>query len=512
MNKIQKLITQTISLAKAYENPAFGIINVNKSPLGGGIGYPQNIPHVENNAHRPSNYMLPLQIERLVVDITTLNLGFSEAENAWYPHRFRLQQIFIQMIREGHTLSCIEKRKRLTLQKDFCIGKKNADGQWIENKEATKIFNKKWFKTLVGYGLDAQFYGYSLIQLGDLIIKGKDYNFKNLTVLKRWNISPDRHQFVQIPYQTWGLSIDKKEFFTEVSAKRHDKQYGIDVYNEDVDDRGEKFDDWWVYIDTPSDIGASVCGYGLLATVAMYSIILKSNLKWNANFNQMNVAPYRHAQTDHDFDSDEYKRLAQALSQMGNSGYLLTNKDDVLNFINGNTGPLWQSFGDLEKRCQAMISKLIGGHANFMDAQATALGGGSGGKKVAEEDTTPEGKAQLMIEKEQDSFCLNFLNDVCYPKFQKLGFPLKNGECFYLPNDKEKMEVRKRKDEADQVTANIFKTIKEAGGKPDWNYFSERTGITTEEAPEPTPSSFGVNQERAKNIQARLKVMYQGKK
>lgn len=38
------------------------------------------------------------------------------------------------------------------------------------------------------------------------------------------------------------------------------------------------------------------------------------------------------------------------------------------------------------------------------------------------------------------------------------------------------------------MVADIFKTIKDAGGKPDWAYFTERTGIQVTEAPEPEPA------------------------
>ena len=60
---------------------------------------------------------------------------------------------------------------------------------------------------------------------------------------------------------------------------------------------------------------------------------------------------------------------------------------------------------------------------------------------------------------------------------------------FEFKNDAEKEELRRREDESNQKTANIFKTIKDAGGDPDWRYFSERTGITVEKTAATEPIS-----------------------
>lgn len=450
--------------------------------LGGIKGSMRGIPFVESNAHAPRNFMVPLQIERIKTDLESWRLAVIEMENANYPHRFREQQLLIDVVLEGHVAACLKKRKQMTLLKQFKIGKQNDEGVWVENKVASAIFKKKWFKELVGYGLDAQFYGYSLIQLGDLISKGGKYDFKNLTILKRWHVSPDRKQLVQVPYQTWGIDIQPSAELR--MFQNHDDQYATH-FTEDVDANGVPFDDWMVYVDTPSDNGSSICGYGLLYTVALYAIILKNNLGFNAKFNEMFVAPYRVIKTQEKFDTQEYAALKRSAQQMGSFGYLLLGTNDEIQFANANTGTGYQSYADIEKRCQAMISKLIGGHANFLDSQATALGGGNSGKSAIDQDSTPEGQAIAAMEKEQNDFALSFLNDICYPKFQNIGIPLKDDECFYLPNDKEDFELRIKNDSANLGTATVWKTAKEAGLKLDAKTFENITGIPTEAIEDP---------------------------
>lgn len=480
-------------------------------PMGGITSQPQNIPTVEDDAHRPRNYMIPLQLQRIKQDPKTWRLAIEEAENSYYPHRFRMQQMFVDCILEGHTLACMNARKDMTLLKEFKIGKKDDSGQWIENKAATLLFaDKKWFSDMLNYVLDAQFYGYSLIQLGDLEQIGKDYNFKNLTIIKRWNVSPDRKQLVQIPYQTWGINIHDKNYYNRNTFKSHDDRNAIN-FAEEVDANGVSYNDWMVYVDTPSDVGASICGYGLLYNVALYGIILRNNLTHNADYTQMFAAPYRHIKTPEKYGSEEYNNLEKSASQMGSFGYLLTSLQEEIDFIQGNQGTGFQSYADLEKRCQAIISKIILGHSNALDAQSTALGGGSAGKKVVDEDSTPEGKAKAIVEKKQDNFALNVLNTNIYPKLKNLGFPLNDGECFYTVNDKEDFEIRKKEDAANLETATIAKTMSDAGLKMDAKYFSDRTGIDTTDAPIPISQPFGGNAENAKRIKNKLNSIYSHK-
>ncbi len=460
-------------------------------------GNPQNIPQQENNAHNPRNFVVPLQLERIKVDIGSWRFAVGEAENAYYPHRYKMQQIFVDKILEGHTLACMNACKDMTLLKEFKVGKKNAEGVWIENKEASKLFeDKAWFKDMLNYILDARFFGYSLIQLGDLERKGKKYDFKNLTILKRWHVSPDRKQYVQIPYQTWGLNfLDENE----------------------KDEKGVPYADWLVYVDTPSDVGSSVCGFGLLYNVALYAIILRNNLAHNADYTQMFSAPYRHIKTDAKFDSEEYKNLEASAAMMGAFGYLLTTKEEEVEFIGGNAGTGFQAYDNLEERCQKMVSKLFFGHANAMDSIKTALAGGGASKKITDEDSTPEGKAKLATEKKQNGFALNALNGTVYPKLKKLGFPLKDDECFYIVNDKEEFEQRVKTDAANKETAIVAKTMKEAGLKMGAEYFEKVTGIPTEEVIEEKENDFGGDEMQDKltpkekvkaKLDMKLKAMY----
>lgn len=445
------------------------------------VNSPQ-IPMVTHDARYATYYLAPLQLQRTAHDIKLWREAITFAENAWYPTRYYMQRMFVDTILDGHTLSCMKKRRNMTLQKDFII--KNADGS--VNEDYTKLIkDKQWFRNLVTYIIDAQFFGYSLVQLGDLTMVKKKYDFKRLTILKRWNVEPDRQNLVSIPLQKTGINF---------------------LDEEAVDPNGIPYADFLVYVDTPSDIGHSICGYGLLYNVAMYSIILKNNLANNADYTQMFATPYRHAKTPTSLDKDKRKALETSMDDMGSSGWIITDEGITIEFNESNTGTGYKSYESLEVRCERKISKTLLGHADALDQTPGKLGASQG-------DDNPVAQAMAEVEKEQDAFVLSVLNDTVLGKLIKLGFPLTEDCMFGVTNDKEEMMVRRKEDASNLQTATVAKTMKDAGLEMDAKYFQDRTKIPTKKAEPPTPATspslpFGGGGKNAKKIQARLTKIY----
>src|SRR5947209_4129192 len=65
------------------------------------------------------NYMSPVQLQRLKHDVGMWRAAMSEAELAYYPHRVKQQRLYIDTILNGHAFSVMERRKELTLLRDF---------------------------------------------------------------------------------------------------------------------------------------------------------------------------------------------------------------------------------------------------------------------------------------------------------------------------------------------------------------------------------------------------------
>lgn len=414
-----------------------------------------------NSAKSPAGYISPVQFDRLKADIQSWRDAVKESEQAYYPHRVKMQRILQDTILNGQVTAAMDKRKDLTLLKNFEL----TNGKEV-NEAATEMLQKEWFYLLMNYILDAKFFGYTLIGFGDLV----DDEFPKLELIKRWNVSPDRHTLNSYVYS---LS-------------------GIDFMNPNIkDENGDSYFDWTLYIDTPTETGGSCCGYGLLYKLAYYEILIRSNIGYNATSLELFGIPIRKGTTT---KQDEYERatFAAALRDMGSNGWILMDPQDQVELVESSKGGKGQNgFEDFETRMLKMINKVVLGHADAIDSQTGKLG--------AQDDVKEAIQAK---EKADNRWMEQIINTKVIPKLQNLGLPIPIGLQFKIINNREKEEHRKKEDESNKITAEIFQTIKNAGGDADWKYFEERTGIRVEKAEEPemTPLSPAVK--------TKLKALY----
>lgn len=404
----------------------------------------------------PSRYTVPVQLQRLKQDMSTWRKALEEAEQAYQPHRVRMQQVFMDTVLNGHVIACMNRRKNLTLLKDFMI----CDESGKENEKATALFKDKvWFSSLLNYILDAQYFGYSLIALRDL----ENNEFPKIEIVKRHHVSPDRHLLTAFAYSISGENILEGEFA-----------------------------DFCVWVPTSSQLGISKCGYGLLYPVAFYEIYLRILTGNNADFVDMFAQPYRVGKTSK-LEGPEYESLVGALRDMGSAGYAIIDPLDEIEFLESKgNGKGYESYGNFEKRLESKISKIILGHADALDSTPGKLGSQG-------QDDDSVGKALKEIESLDNTFTENVINTTLIPKMRNMGFSIPDGLCFKFKNDKEKEAQRQSEDASNKVTADMVKTLKDAGYKVDPKYITERTGIPLTEVKEPEPAVPNQFNQKVKN-------------
>lgn len=392
----------------------------------------------------PVFYMTKVQFDRIRHDVQMWREAIQEAEQAWYPHRVKMQRIYLDTILNEHVESCIRRRKSLTLSRKF----KLCDEAGKENEEVTKLFKASWFRVFQSYVIDALLHGYNLISLGDL---EKDA-FPNLSFVQRQNISPDRMVVNQYVYSISGQK------FTE-----------------------PPFDQWFIFVKTPTETGSSPCGYGLLYKIARTEIILRNNLGQNADYNEVFGQPIRKGTTSkQDNERDEFEN---ALRTMGSNPYIILDEgQDNLEIVQGTgTGTAYQTYDNLEKRCEQKISKVLLGHADALDSTPGKLGGSQDG------EASPVSTALMDIQSEDAEFIQPIINNDLLPRMRQIGFVIPEGLHFEYINDEEKEAFRKREDASNKVTAEIAQIMGNAGLVMDAKYFEKRTGIPTKEKEEPAP-------------------------
>ena len=431
-----------------------GIISAIKN-FASGAFTGENKPPTKN----VNNYRGLSQLQRFRVDISYWREGINELERPYYPYRVKVQTVYKDTQINGHVAACLERRYGLTLLRDF----KLCDSTGKENEEWTKYFQKTWFYQYMRHVIEAEMYGYSLVSLGDYI---KD-DFPKLTVCTRENISPDREIYSKFPYTPSGLEFTKPPF-----------------------------DNWHIWVTSPSDNGITPCGYGLLYKVAYYEILVRNNMGNNANYNQLFGQPIRWIKTAKGNEA-EVAELQQYLENMASQSYLITDLTEELNLVETKgTGKGSDTYGALEKRCLDTISKLILGHANALDEQSGKLGAGQG-------EDNPVRKALEDIQVKDGRLVEAVTNGQLLVKLRNIGIPVPTDLYFEFKNDNEIEEYRRRQDESNKVTADIAQTMKNAGLKMDAKYFEERTGIkTTEVEVIAPPKGMG------KQVQDKLKKIY----
>lgn len=400
---------------------------------------------VQRNLNR---YMAPVMFQRFRHDVKMWREAIFESENPIVPHRVKMMRLFQDSILDGHIFACMEKRKNLTLLRDFKIcdnkGQPDEDLKLLFRNHSSTIDGDEnsasWFDDFISYSLDATFFGFTLISLGDVV----NDTYPQLTIVKRQNVSPDRMNVGGYPYAIAGIK------FME-----------------------DPYRDWHVWVPTPTDLAASKCGYGLLYKVAMYELLLRNNLMFNADFNEVFNQPIRKG-TTRKTDEDERSEFEKALKYMGSNPYILLDQDeDTLELIESkNVGTSYLSFENFEIRLQKLVSKIILGHSDAIDPTAGKLGSQQGGK-----DATPQGSALAEVQSVDGKMVQNVINTKLIPRMRKHGFNIPVTHHFEWLNDKEQAEIKDKETQRNQSIASTALTMSQAGMQMSPEYFQEITGI-----------------------------------
>lgn len=447
--------------------------NVTKDGVGSASNLGKRMANPEAVSRDLRNYITPVQLQRLRTDISMWRDAVGEAERAYYPFRVKMQRIYIDTILNGHVFSLMERRKDMTLLRKFCFC--DAKGEPID--ELTQHFqNLSWFSDFVAYSLDALFFGYSVISLGDL----ENDEMKDVSIIPRWFFNPDRCEVGSYIYATSGKDVNEPPQ-----------------------------SDWHVYVKTKSDNGVSPCGYGLFYNIALYEIFLRNTLGFNGDFVELYAMPYRVGKTTKTNEA-ERAELESALRNMGSAGYAVIDPMDEITFLETSlAGTGYKAYESLEKRCEDKVARIILGHSDAANSTPGKLGGDQGGE---------ESPAQIAMKDKQikdGRFIEQIINGQLLPKLRRIGYKLPENITFKYLNDGEEEAIREKEDTSNKVTAEIAQTLKNAGMKMDPAYFTKRTGIPVSEIEEVEPIEPGAGKEEDEDdlrqkvqVKNKLKELY----
>ena len=393
--------------------------------------------------NQPTDKRIPVTVRkntnRQKQNTTIWRESIIQAENQWYPYRTMMQELYLDTVLNAQVISCIERRKDLTLLRDFKMI--NEDGS--ENDADFEMINQMWFKKFISYSLDAIFYGYTMVNLGSIV----DNKFPNLQITRRDYVNTNWNMILDYPTTPNGTDITEN-----------------------------KYKNWNILVKTNQPNGVNDCGYGLLYPVGVLEIYLRNILGFNATFVELFTSPFRVAKTD-TMEEDEVDRLEQLLSEFGSNAWGVISKDDEIEFLQtNNQGNSYEAFANFEKRLEDKISKIILGHADALDSVPGKLGGGSG----------EENPVYLAIRDKRNvdgEFIENVVNNELIPRLNALGFNFTSK--FKFVNDDEKIE------EIEFLTDRVSK-LKQTGIQVTSEYFTEKTGIPTKDVDTKEPTNKSI--------------------
>ncbi len=254
-------------------------------------------------------------------DIEKWRSAWQSAIDVRNPNRLRLLDIYRDAMVDSHLSGCIQQRVGFVMSRSFKLVNEKGDA----DDNALHLLDQAWFKDLCRYCLEANWYGHSLIELGDVVKDGDGCpTFSGVRLIPRRHVIPEYHRVVTHVGYTWQNGIDYRE---------------------------RPWADWLIEVGQPDDLG-------LLLKAAMHTIPKKHALVFWDNFAEIFGMPWRIARTS-TRDPKEYKRLQDIVFNGGRGMGAVTGMETEIQFVESGKGDAFNVYDKRIDRANSEISKLV---------------------------------------------------------------------------------------------------------------------------------------------------------
>lgn len=330
-----------------------------------------------SDRHKVNKVFIGLQ--RSTDALTRKDLG--DWRNAWQralsvdsPDRRLLYDIYRDVEVDLHLSGCVKQREGFVLAKSFKLV--DADGN--EVPEVHHFFDQSWFKQLLKYALDSNYWGHSLIELGDVVSDGD-----GCLCLSGVFLIPRKHV---VP-----------EYGRVVAQVGDDWHSGIDYH-------AEPFSRWLIEAGRPDDLG-------LYLKAATQTIPKKHMMAFWDTFGEIFGMPMRIARTS-SRDPKEMGRLDSMLRTAGTNQYMVAGQDTEIEFVESGKGDAFNVYDRRIDRANSELSKLIIGQTMTIED----------GSSLSQSQTHLE-VFENLVESDCDMLA-DIVNNQLLPRMAALGFPV----------------------------------------------------------------------------------------
>lgn len=320
-----------------------------------------------------------MQLQRTTDSLSRKDLGdwrlaWQRAINIDNPNRQPLYDIYRDVAIDLHLSGCIQQREGFVLSRSFKIV--NADGD--EDSEALNYFNADWFKLLMRLALDANYWGHSLIELGEVTtdINGR-LAYDSVRLIPRKHVIPEYHRVITDLGQDWHSGIDYHK---------------------------APFSDWLIEVGQPDALG-------LYLKAATQTIPKKNALAFWDTFAEIFGMPLRIARTS-SRDDKERAKMEKMLDEMGAAGWGLFQDGTDIEVVESSKGDAFNVYDRRIDRANSELSKLIIGQTMTIE-DGSSLSQSQTHLKVFEN----------LVDADCDTL-RDVVNNQLIPRMVRHGFPL----------------------------------------------------------------------------------------
>ena len=322
------------------------------------------------------NTIVLTQPKRFGIDISDFTTAIRAAENIDYPTRYKLFDLYEDILIDSHLTSVMEKRVESVLSADLAFRRNGKPDDSINEQ-----LRSPWFIECLQDILEAKFWGFSLLQFY------KEGEWINYDLIPRKHVDPGKKMILRRQTDLKGISWN---------------EYSNLLY---VGNRNK---------------------LGLLARAVPWVIYKRNDVADWAQFAEVFGAPIR----EYVYDSDDTEARQRAVADAKDSGGMsvfIHAKDTELHLKeSGNKSGTSDLYDKLCERCNAEISKI------FLGNTLTTEAGAKGTQALG----TVHKKGEEKIIKSDRRFLLNVLNYNMADIFLAMGIDTKGGE-FYYPDPKD---------------------------------------------------------------------------
>ena len=256
------------------------------------------------------------RITRFNSNIRKWRVALDQVESVESPLYADLIRVFREIDLDSEITSVKTIRKNYVMSRDHFLTK---NGEIDET--AIDFFKGTWFFDFVNLSLESSYWGYSLIQLGDIV----DDKLTGVTLVQRQNVNPQRDIIQVTPYNNTG---------------------GMNYTN-------DKNKNWYILATDTKDDNYT----GLYNKLAPYQIMLKTGQIAFSDYAERFGSPNVVVKTNMT-DENHLRNVENYLANFDNSSHAIFGDNDEVQLIEsgGKSGEVYQT---LIKENKSNITKLI---------------------------------------------------------------------------------------------------------------------------------------------------------